>query len=190
MPRTAVYPQWVSDQVKPGYTAKRNGNQYYLYKTKSVYVPGKKNPQPKSKYVGVITPEGIRYSSRRVVDTESHPEWYEYGFSHCFYDLCYGVLIKEFKTPDLTDAVVLNVIRQLSPRSYLLLNKTVSSPEELHICVCSQIRKVEEKKKIRFDDYAILKDIHLIEIDGKRIITAAGEEQKMLAGKLGVDLYD
>jgi hypothetical protein len=100
------------------------------------------------------------------------------------------VLIKEFKTPDLTDAVVLNVIRQLSPRSYLLLNKTVSSPEELHICVCNQIRKVEEKKKIRFDDYAILKDIHLIEIDGKRIITAAGEEQKMLAGKLGVDLYD
>ena len=190
MPRVAVYPQWVRDQVPPGHSVKRNGNQYYLYKTKSVYVPGKKNPQPESKYVGVITKEGIRYSSRHVVDTDIHPEWFEYGFSKCVYDMCFDVLIKDFKTQELTEEVVLNVIRQLSPRSFLLRGKTIASAEELHICICNQIKKIETKKKIRFEDLAILKDILLIEMDERKIITAANDDQEELIKRLEVNLYD
>lgn len=190
MPRSTVYPQWVRDQVPPGHTVKKNGNQYYLYKTKSVYVPGKKNPQPQSKYVGVITENGIRYSSRRKVDTESYPEWYEYGFSRCFYNLCFSVLIKEFRNQEITEAVVMNVIKQLSPHSYLLKDREVPSAEEMKICICNQIRKIEEKKGILFKDYEALKDIHMIEIEGRRIITAVHDDQRKMAEKLGVNIYD
>ena len=190
MPRTAVYPPWVREKVPPGHTVKKVGKKYYLYETKSHYVKGKKNPQPVNKYVGVITEEGIRYSSRRVVDTELHPEWFEYGFSRCMYDHCFSVLLKEFKKNELTESITLNVIKQLSPRSYLLKGKEIPSPEELHVCICNQIRKIEEKKKIQFDDYQILKDVLLIELDGKRIITAVNDEQKKLAETLEVDIYD
>ena len=75
MPRVSVYPDWVKDLCPPGHSVKKNGNKYYLYETKSVYVPGKKNPQPQSRYVGVITPEGVRYSSRRVVNTGMVRVW-------------------------------------------------------------------------------------------------------------------
>ncbi len=190
MPRVSVYPDWVKDLCPPGHSVKRIGNKFYLYETKSVYVPGKKNPQPKSKYVGVITPDGIRYSSRRVVNTEEHPEWYEYGFTHCLYDRCCSVLLKDFRSMEMTEAVTLNVIRQLSPRSYVLKDKTISSPEELHICVCNQIKKIEDKLKIQFSDYESLKDIHVLDLNGKKIITAVNEEQKKLIDQLGVNIYD
>lgn len=189
MPRTSVYPDWVRDLCPPGHSVKKSGNKYYLYETKSVYVPGKKNPQPHSTYVGVITPEGIKYSSRRVVNTEEHPEWYEYGFTCCLFDRCYPILLKEFRTKEMTEAVMLNVFRQLSPRSYVLKDKKISPPEELHVCICNQIKKIEEKLKIKFDDFEVLKDIHILELNGKRIITAVSDEQKKLIDQLGADIY-
>ena len=189
MPRVSVYPDWVKDLCPPGHSVKKNGNKYYLYETKSVYVPGKKNPQPQSRYVGVITPEGVRYSSRRVLNTEEHPEWYEYGFSRCLYEKCYSFLFKDFKSEEMTEAVTLNLFRQLSPRSYVLKNKEISPPEELHVCICNQIKKIEEKLKIKFSDYDVLKDIHILELNGKRIITAVSDEQKKLVDQLGMDIY-
>lgn len=190
MPRVSVYPSWVKDMCPPGHSVKKNGNKYYLYETKSVYVPGRKNPQPQSKYVGVITPEGIRYSSRRVVNTEEHPEWYEYGFTHCLYDRCYSILLKDFKSKEMTEEVTLNVFLQLSPRSYALKDKKISSAEELHVCVCNQIKKIEEKLKIQFSEYESLKDIHILELNGKRIITAVSDEQKKLIDQLEANIYD
>lgn len=189
MPRKTVYPQWVRDYCKPGQSVKKVGEKYYLYETTSVKKEGMKNPQPQSKYIGVITKDGIRCSSRRVINTEIHPEWYEYGFSKCVFDLCFEVIIKEFKKKELTEAIVLNIIQQLSPRSYVLKGKEIPDPEELHVCICNQIRKIEEKKKIRFEELGSLKDIHLIELDGRIIITAASDEQIRLGEKLGVNLY-
>ncbi len=189
MPRKTVYPQWVRDYCQPGQSVKKVGDKYYLYETTSVKKDGFKNPQPQSKYIGVITPEGIRYSSRRVVNTEVHPEWYEYGFTRCIYDLCYEVLIKEFRKKELAESVLLNIIRQLSPRSYRLKDKVIPDPEDLHICICNQIKKIEEKKKIQFDELIILKDVLLIELDGRKIITAANDVQTELSRKLGVNLY-
>lgn len=189
MPRISVYPDWVKELCPPGHSVKRNGNNYYLYETRSVYVPGKKNPQPQSRYVGVITPEGIRYSSRRVVNTEEHPEWYEYGFTYCLYEHCYKALLKDFKSDKMANAVMLNVIRQLSPRSYVLKDKEIESPENLHICICNQIKKLESTLKIRFGDYEILKDIHILELNGKKIITAVSDGQKKLIDQLGADIY-
>ena len=189
MPRKTVYPDWVNKQCPPGHTAKRVGDKYYLYETTSIKVEGKKNPQPQSKYAGVITPEGIRWSSRRIVDTDDHPEWYEYGFTRCFYDMCRSFLVKEFRSEELGEAVALNVIKQLSPKSYVIKDKTLPSPEELHVCICNQIRKIEEKNRIRFDDFAALKDIHILELNGRKIITAVNDEQKKMLDQLGVDVY-
>lgn len=189
MPRVPVYPAWVRELCPPGHSLKRKGDNYYLYETKSVYVPGKKNPQPRSKYVGVITREGIRYSSRRVVNTDEHPEWYEYGFTYCFYEQCFKVLLKEFKANELAEEVTLNVFQQLSPKSYALKDKVITAPEELHVCVCNQMRKIEDKLKISFSDYECLKDIHILELNGKKIITAVSDEQKKLIDQLGVDVY-
>lgn len=190
MPRKAVYPQWVRDQIKSGQSAKKVGDQYYLYETTSINVKGKKNPQPKSKYIGVITPDGIRYSSRKKVDIDDHPEWYEYGLSRCIYDICFKTLRKEFSTDDLTAEVVLNIIKKLSPKSYLLKDRTVTDPKELHVCICNQLKKVEEKNKFKFEDLQILKDIHVLEISGRRIITAVSEEQQKLIESLGVNIYE
>jgi hypothetical protein len=53
------YPDWTNRFREPGTAVKKVGNSYYLYKVTSARVPGKKNPQPKGEYIGVITPEGV-----------------------------------------------------------------------------------------------------------------------------------
>ena len=64
-----VYPDWVQEQKTIGTTVKKVGNNYYLYKHSSKWVPGKKNPVPVDTYIGKITPAGIERSSSRKIDT-------------------------------------------------------------------------------------------------------------------------
>lgn len=103
--------------------------------------------------------------------------------------MCRSFLVKEFRSEELGEAVALNVIKQLSPKSYVIKDKTLPSPEELHVCICNQIRKIEEKNRIRFDDFTVLKDIHILELNGRKIVTAVNDEQKKMLDQLGVDVY-
>jgi hypothetical protein len=59
------YPDWVRQHKKPGTSIKKVGESYYLYKTTSARIAGKKNPQPKSTYIGAITKDGVIETKRR-----------------------------------------------------------------------------------------------------------------------------
>jgi len=53
-------PDWVLKHRKKGTQVTRMGNNYYLYKVKSVWDPSKKRAKKiTEKYLGKITPEGL-----------------------------------------------------------------------------------------------------------------------------------
>ena len=60
-----VYPEWVRKYREKGYSIKKSGERYYLYRHSSRRVEGKKYPQAKDTYVGVITPDGIIYAKNK-----------------------------------------------------------------------------------------------------------------------------
>ena len=74
-----VYPEWVRQYRQKGYSIKRNGDRYYLYRHTSKRVEGKKYPQAKDTYVGVITPEGIIYAKSKLMPSGSEIHVREFG---------------------------------------------------------------------------------------------------------------
>ena len=76
-----VYPEWVRQYRQKGYSIKRNGDRYYLYRHTSKRVEGKKYPQAKDTYVGVITPEGIIYAKSKLMPSGSEIHVREFGLS-------------------------------------------------------------------------------------------------------------
>ena len=57
------YPDWVNAFKTKGTSVKKVGNEYYLYRTTSKRVPGKKYPQPVQEYIGTITRNGVKKNS-------------------------------------------------------------------------------------------------------------------------------
>lgn len=184
MPRKSVYPEWVRSQCPPGHSVKRKGDRYYLYKTTSVYVPGMKNPQPKSEYVGLITPKGVQYSSRKRVDEKQSVRWHEYGFSYVVDYLGNSALKDIFQTNEMRKMVILNIISEYSPKSYLTDGVELISPKEMGICLCTQKKRIEEYAGKTIEELLILTDIHLIEGKGFRMITEQNKEAAALLKEL------
>ena len=76
-----VYPEWVRKYREKGYSIKKSGERYYLYRHSSRRVEGKKYPQAKDTYVGVITPDGIIYAKNKLVPTGDEIRVREFGLS-------------------------------------------------------------------------------------------------------------
>lgn len=76
-------PQWVQKYRKPGYTIRRNGNGYALYKVTSHRVPGLSYPKVEQEYIGVIDQEKGLIAKK--VYPESVSNYFEYGLSHVIY---------------------------------------------------------------------------------------------------------
>lgn len=188
MPRKTVYPDWVRAKCPPGHSVKRKGDNYYLYKTKSVYVKGKKNPQPKSEYIGLITREGIQYSTKRRVDQSQKVQWHEYGFSCVMEHLGNQALTGVFTTEEMRQMVILNIITEYSEKSYLTAGMDITPAKEMGVCLCAQKKRIEEYSGMKIEDLLILKDIHLIEGKGIRMLTEPGQEASELLDELGVNL--
>jgi hypothetical protein len=74
------YPDWVNAFKAKGTSVKRVGNEYYLYRSTSKRVPGKKYPQPVEEYIGIITMEGVIQTKVRKISTDM-VRVYEYGMS-------------------------------------------------------------------------------------------------------------
>ena len=64
------YPDWVNAFKEKGTSVKKVGNEYYLYRSTSKRVPGKKYPQPVQEYIGTITREGVRRTHMRKISTD------------------------------------------------------------------------------------------------------------------------
>lgn len=188
MPRKIVYPDWVRTQCPPGHSVKRKGDHYYLYKTQSVYVKGMTNPQPKSEYVGIITKEGIQYSTKKRVDQRQLVRWHEYGFSYVMEYLGNQALSGVFATEEMRRMVTLNIIAGYSEKSYLTAGVELTPAKEMGVCLCTQKKRIEEYAGKKIEDLLILRDIHLIEGKGIRMLTEPEHEASELLNELGVSL--
>jgi len=82
-------PDWVLAQRKKGTQVTKNGNNYYLYKVKSVWDPSKKRARKiTEKYLGKITPEGvIKPRHERLLDDMKNVSVKEFGASSFLLDM-------------------------------------------------------------------------------------------------------
>ena len=135
MKRKTVYPEWVQEQRVKGTTVKRVGNTYYLYKRTSKRIPGKKYPQPVDKYIGIITPDGVIERNRQQLATTSI-KVKEYGFSQAVWESCPDDWKKA--VGEGWEDKLACMIMKFSPESYLSVDRTIRSEEELCFSVSSQ----------------------------------------------------
>ena len=183
------YPEWVQQYRTKGMTVKKKGEHYYLYKRTSKRVPGKKYPQPVDTYVGIITPDGVVKSERRIIKT-SEIEVKEYGFSYALRQLCPD----SWKRPLGKDweEVLFMVIASWSPDTYLETEQTIKDWKEYHYQKGAQcasfVRRLQKEKGIEIKELEILKRIYLINLEKNPVLSRISAEQREVLEKVGVVL--
>lgn len=182
------YPDWVNAYKEKGTSIKKVGNSYYLYRTTSRRVPGKKYPQPVQSFIGTITKEGLVCSKVRKISTETVAV-YEYGFSYAMKCLLPEKFRKDFQDNGKADAVFLNIIYQFSPTSYLLRDKELQTCEELHVSLGVQIKKFERLLGIELRKLLPLCGVYLVETKECDMISKIAPEMERLFSELGVDIH-
>jgi len=182
------YPDWVNEYKEKGTSVKRVGNSYYLYRTTSRRVPGKKYPQPVQSFIGTITKEGLVCSKVRKISTETVTV-YEYGFSYAMKNLMPEKFRKDFQDDVKADAVLLNIIYQFSPTSYLLRDKEPPTCEELRISLGVQTKKFERLLGVALSKLLPLCGVYLVEAKECDMISKITPEMELLFTELGVDIH-
>jgi hypothetical protein len=185
----SVYPDWVNKHKKKGTSVKKVGNSYYLYKSTSRRVPGKKYPQPMQDYLGKITPDGLVKAIARRISTET-VFVYEYGFSFTLSRIIPPKFTKDIKDDEKAQYAFLNIIKHYSPDSYLLRNITLPTMEELHISLCAQIKKFERLAGVKMNELLPLARIYLVETKECDMISAIKPEMESILAKVGVNADD
>lgn len=183
----SAYPDWVNQHKEKGTSVKRVGNSYYLYKSTSKRVPGMKYPQPVQQFLGTITPDGLVKSVVRKVSTE-RVLVHEYGFSFTLSKIMPSKFAKDIRDEAKANYAFLNIVRHFSPDSYLLRDLAVPTMEELHMSLCTQIKKFERLAGIEFKELLPLTRIFLVETKECDMISAATPEMTELMAGLGVSL--
>lgn len=174
------YPDWVNQYKTKGTSVKKCGENYYLYRTTSRRVPGKRNPQPVSQYIGVIRPEGVDKAKRMAIPYEDVRVW-EYGFSRAVMEMLPSGWIEWTKEDARTIAA--SIVMKESPFSYLRLE--YGEPDE---ALASRRASLEEKLGFPLSRLDILKGIFLVEGGGRRMISVIDDRQQELLDALGVDI--
>lgn len=180
------YPDWVNQVKEKGTSVKKVGNSYYLYKSTSKRVPGKKYPQPIQSFIGTITPEGLVRSNVRKVSTE-RVRVYEYGFTYALKTLLPERFVKDIHNDEKGNLAFLNIIRHFSPASYLLRDMEIPTMEELHMSLSVQIKRYERLSGIKIEEVLPLAGLYLVETKECDMISEVRPDMKKLMGRLGVD---
>jgi len=68
------YPEWIKKYKEKGTTVKKIGESYYLYRSTSERVAGKKYPVSHQTYIGRITEAGVEKAGMRFVPEETEGE--------------------------------------------------------------------------------------------------------------------
>jgi hypothetical protein len=181
------YPDWVNAHKVKGTSIKRVGNEYYLYKSTSKRVPGKKYPQPVEEYIGVITPEGVVRSTVRKISTD-RVRVYEYGLSYALQKLLPEKFLINSHDKETLRLTFLNIVKQVSPRSYLLRGIDLPTPEELHINLNVQYKRYERLAKVSIKEMLPLSGLYLVETRECDMLSEVTQEIQEVFTRLGVEL--
>jgi len=182
-----MYPEWVKQHRVKGTSVKRVGDSYYLYKTTSKRVAGKKNPQPSSEYIGRITPEGVVNAKARRLPIGS-VRVYEYGFSYALQCLLPKEFISSGCHEQDREGIFLAIVRHYSPESYLLRGKQTQTCEEMHASMSAHIKRFERLTKVSIESLLPLKGVYLVEAGGVEMIAEVRPEHAEMLRKVGVAL--
>jgi hypothetical protein len=183
------YPDWVNICKTKGTSVKKVGDSYYLYSSTSKRVKGKKYPQPVQKFIGTITSDGVVKSNIRKVSTE-RVRVFEYGFSFAMKHILPDKFLADIRDREKGNPVFLNIVRNFSPESYLLRDAEVPSPEELHISLCTQIKKFERLTGIAIEELFPLRCLYLVETKETDMLSAVAPHMSEIFRKIGVEDYD
>lgn len=108
-------PDWALKYRKKGTQVVRIGNNYYLYKIKSVWDPAKKRARKiTEKYLGKLTPEGlIKPKHERVIESLSEISVKEFGAAHWASLLSSGIveLLKKYYLAEWKEIIVFSIVR-------------------------------------------------------------------------------
>lgn len=188
----AHIPDWVKEkkeaasaQYGSGLSVKTMNGNYYLYKRKSYREPGKKNPQVKEVYIGVITEEGITQKERGLSKADVYV--LEYGFSKVLLEHCPASWKKALKN-DWKD-VLYTIIQAESPNSYLLRNYEFGGISSRNLNV--QTRNLWDSLPTgMYDRIEPLKRVYQLAYPDRVVLANVSKEQIALAKEYGLDLTE
>jgi hypothetical protein len=182
------YPDWVNAHKTKGTSVKKVGDSYYLYSATSKRVAGKKYPQPVQKFIGAITPDGLVKSGIRKVSTEK-VRVYEYGLSFALKHLLPQKFLDDIREKEKREPIFLNIVRKLSPTSYLLRNVDLPSAEELRISLCAQTKKFERLSGVELNSLLPLAGLYLVETKEADMLSEATPRIQEIFKRIGVKNY-
>lgn len=180
------YPDWINQFREKGTSVKKCGNNYYLYRTTSHRVPGKKNPQPVSKYIGIITRDGVIKTGRFILDQNCDVQVWEYGFSRTLELIAPERWKKHFADSSVSADVIAALACSLSEYSYL----ASGTGRERKFNLAVHKASLEEALGFSLSELDILKGIFLVELDGRRLISKISDQQRELLERLGVTSWE
>lgn len=181
------YPDWVNAHKKKGTSVKKVGNEYYLYKTTSKRVPGKKNPQPISEYIGVITKDGVIQTNVRKISTDK-VKVYEYGLSYALESLLPEKFLINKHDEETLRFAFLHIVKHYSPKSYLLRGIDLPTIEELHINLNVQLKRYERLSGISIEELRPLSEMYLVETKQCDMLSEITSEMQEIFTRLGVGI--
>ena len=181
------YPEWVNAFKEKGTTVKKVGNEYYLYRATSKRVPGKRYPQPVETYIGTITKEGVVRTNVRKISTD-RVRVYEYGMSYALHSLLPEEFLINPHSEETLRFAFLHIIKQVSPRSYLLRGVELPAISELHINLNVQRKRYERLTGITIEDLRPLSELYLVETRECEMLSEATPEMREILAKLGVEI--
>ena len=180
------YPDWVNSYKTKGTSIKKVGNNYYLYKTTSRRVPGKKYPQAVSEYIGIITEGGVKETGKKVVESEDVVVR-EYGLT--------TVVLRLLEDKDSRyakggkdRALLLRLLSVESPESYILDEEEVDYTIKEQAVIPRFREKIEALIGTTFRELSPLRRVYLVKMGKKTFVSRRDEEQTELLEKLGVSL--
>jgi hypothetical protein len=183
----SAYPEWVNQYKEKGTSVKRVGNEYYLYRATSKRVPGKKYPQPIHEYIGAITKDGVLRSNVRRISTD-RVRIYEYGMSYALKSLLPEKFLINSHDKETLRAAFLHIVKQVSPKSYLLRNSVLPSLSDLHINLSLQMKRYERLTGISIEELRPLSELYLVETKECDMLSEITPEMRGIYSRLGVDL--
>lgn len=181
------YPDWVNAFKEKGTSVKKIGNEYYLYRSTSKRVPGKKYPQPVQEYIGPITRAGVIKTHVRKISTD-RVRVYEYGLSFVLQTLLPEAFLINSHDKETLRYAFLHIVKHLSPKSYLLRNIDLPSLTDLHINLSAQLKRYERLTGITIETLRPLSELYLVETKECDMLSEVTPEMSKILARLGVEL--
>ena len=181
------YPDWVNSFKEKGTSVKKVGNEYYLYRSTSKRIPGRKYPQPVQEYIGTITKEGVVRSNVRKISMD-RVRVYEYGMSYVLQALLPESFLVNKHDRETLRFAFLHIVRHYSPKSYLLRGTELPELSEMHINLSVQIKRYERLAGLNIEELRPLSGLYLVETRECDMLSEVTSEMAELLERLGVKI--